>query len=135
MYRDGQGTAQNYSEAMHWYRNAADQGSAVAEWMIGRLYVSGRGVTRNFTEAETWYRKAAVAGVPIAQWDLGQMYYQGNGVSKDLATARTWLGKAAARGYAPAKDMLAKLDAAGESGIANGAVAEGDTSARPVSLQ
>jgi len=31
MYRDGQGTPQNYGEAMHWYRNAADQGSAVAE--------------------------------------------------------------------------------------------------------
>ena len=112
MYRDGQGTPQNYGEAMYWYRKAADQGSAVAEGMIGRLYFHGRGVIRDFTEAATWFRRAAEAGVPVAQWDLGMMYYRGYGVSKDLATARAWLQKAAARGYAPAKEMLAKLDAA-----------------------
>jgi TPR repeat protein len=134
MYRDGQGTPQNYGEAMHWYRNAADQGSAVAEWMIGRLYFQGRGVLRDFTEAATWYRRAAERSVPVAQWDLGMMYYHGYGVSKDLATARTWLQKAAARGYAPAKDMLAKRDAPGDSVTANVA-AEADASARPAPLQ
>ncbi len=107
-YLQSKGTSQNYGEAMHWYRNAADQGSAVAEWMIGGLYFHGWGVIRDFTEAATWYRRAAEAGVPVAQWDLGMMYYQGYGVSKDLATARAWLQKAADRGYAPAKDMLAK---------------------------
>jgi uncharacterized protein len=121
MYRDGQGTSQNYGEAMHWYRNAADQGSAVAEWMIGGLYFRGWGVIRDFTEATTWFRGAAEAGVPVAQWDLGMMYYHGYGVSKDLATARAWLQKAAARGYAPAKDVLAKLDATGDSVTANAA--------------
>jgi hypothetical protein len=93
---------------MHWYRNAADQGSAAAEWMIGGLYFHGWGVIRDFTEAATWFRRAAEAGDPVAQWDLGMMYYQGYGVSKDFATARAWLQKAADRGYAPAKDMLAK---------------------------
>ena len=87
----------------------------MAEWMIGRLYFDGKGVIRDFTEAATWFRTAAEAGVPVAQWDLGMMYYQSYGVSKDLATARAWLQKAAAQGYAPAKDMLAKLDAAGDS--------------------
>src|SRR5450756_2912202 len=60
MYRDGQGTSQNYGEAMHWYRNAADQGSAVAEWMIGGLYFHGWGVTRDFTEAATWFRLSLI---------------------------------------------------------------------------
>lgn len=134
MYRDGQGTPQNYGEAMHWYRNAADQGSAVAEWRIGGLYFNGWGVIRDFTEASLWFRKAAEAGVPIAQWDLGMSYYRGYGVSRDLATARAWLQKAAARGYAPAKDMLAKLDAAGDFLTENGAPAA-DVSARPAPLQ
>ncbi len=115
MYRDGQGTLQDYGEAMYWYRKAADRGSAVAEWMIGRLYFDGKGVIRNFTEAATWFRKAADEGLPVAQWELGMMYYRGYGVSKDLATARAWLQKAAARGYAPAKEMLARLDAAADS--------------------
>jgi TPR repeat protein len=49
------------------------------------------------------------------------MYYRGDGVSEDLATARAWIQKAAARGYAPAKEMLARLDE--------------DVSVRPVRLQ
>jgi len=57
------------------------------------------------------------------------MYYHGYGVSTDLATARAWLQKAAARGYAPAKEMLAKLDAAGDSVTAN-AAADADVSSR-----
>jgi TPR repeat protein len=115
MYRDGQGTPQDYGEAMYWYRKAADRGSAVAEWTIGRLYFDGKGVILNSTEAATWFRKAAGEGLPVAQWELGMMYYRGYGVSKDLATARAWLQKAAARGYAPAKEMLARLDAAADS--------------------
>jgi len=134
MYRDGQGMSQNYGEAMYWYRKAADQGSAVAEWMIGRLYFHGSGVTRDYAEAATWFRRAAETGIPGAQSDLGMMYYHGYGVSKDLATARVWLQKAAARGYAPAKEMLAKLDAAGDSVTAN-AAADADVSSRPARLQ
>ena len=128
MYRDGQGTPQNYGEAMYWYRKAAHQGSAVAEWMIGRLYFHGQGVTRDFTEAATWFRRAAEAGVPVAQCDLGMMYYHGYGVSKDLATALAWLQKSAARGYAPARDMLTKLDAARDSVAANAAAETGPAS-------
>lgn len=134
MYRDGQGTPQNYGEAMYWYRKAADQGSAVAEGMIGRLYFHGSGVIRDYTEAATWFRRGAEEGVPVAQWDLGMMYYHGYGVSKDLATARAWIQKAAARGYAPAKEMLVKLDAAGDSVTAN-AGADVDVSSRPARLQ
>jgi TPR repeat protein len=124
MYRDGQGTPQSYGEAMYWYRKAADRGSAMAEWMIGRLYFDGKGVTRDFAEAAKWFQKAD-EGLSVAQCDLGMMYYRGYGVSKDLATARTWLQKAAARGYDPAREMLAKLDAA----------AHAEVSARPARLQ
>jgi hypothetical protein len=125
MYRDGQGTPQSYGEAMYWYRKAADRGSAMAEWMIGRLYFDGKGVTRDFAEAAKWFQKADDEGLSVAQCDLGMMYYRGYGVSKDLATARTWLQKAAARGYDPAREMLAKLDAA----------AHAEVSARPARLQ
>jgi TPR repeat protein len=62
------------------------------------------------------------------------MYYHGYGVSKDLATAREWVQKAAARGYVPAKEMLAKLDAAGDSVPANAAT-DVDVSSRPARLQ
>jgi TPR repeat protein len=61
-------------------------------------------------------------------------YYHGYGVAKDVATARAWLQKAAARGYAPAKEMLAKLDGAGDSVPANAAT-DVDVSSRPARLQ
>jgi TPR repeat protein len=102
--------------------------------MIGRLYFHGSGVNRDYTEAATWFRRAAEAAIPVAQSDLGMMYYHGYGVSKDLATARAWLQKAAARGYASAKEMLPKLDAAGDSVTANTA-ADVDLSSRPARLQ
>jgi hypothetical protein len=95
----------------------------MAEWMIGRLYFDGKGVIRDFTEAAAWFRKAAREGLPAAQWDLGMIYYRGYGVSKDLGTARAWLQKATARGYAPANEMLPRLDA--DTGV----------SARPAPLQ
>ena len=119
---------------MYWFRKAADQGSALADWEIGQLYFDGKGVTRDSAEASVWFQKAADGGVRVAQWNLGMMYYYGYGVGKDAATARVWLQKAAIRGYTPAKDLLGKLDAARDSGIVN-AAGDGDQPDLPASRQ
>ena len=34
MYDNGQGVGQDYSAAMKWYRMAADQGHAEAQWSL-----------------------------------------------------------------------------------------------------
>ena len=48
-----------WSEAVRWYRLAADQGHAGAQQNLGVTYSDGRGVSKNDTEAVRWYRLAA----------------------------------------------------------------------------
>lgn len=67
MYEQGQGVPQNYGEALRWYRKAAGQGYASAEYNLGNMYYYGRGVTQDQAEAVRWYRKAADHGDEYAQ--------------------------------------------------------------------
>ena len=53
---------QDYYEAAKWYRKAAEQGYASAQYRLGNCYYLGEGVTKNHTEAAKWYRKAAEQG-------------------------------------------------------------------------
>ena len=62
MYDEGNGVAQNYSEALKWYKKAADLGNDSAMYNIGSMYENGRGVIRNKSEAVKWYEKAAAKG-------------------------------------------------------------------------
>jgi len=58
MYDNGDGVAQNYAEAVRWYRLAAAQGYAVAQNYLGAMYDNGEGVERDHEEAVRWYRLA-----------------------------------------------------------------------------
>jgi TPR repeat protein len=53
-------------EAVRWYRLAADQGEAWAQYSLGRMYEDGRGVRRDRVEAVRWYRLAAAQGLEQA---------------------------------------------------------------------
>ena len=44
MYAKGQGTPQNYAEALKWFRLAANQGDADAQYNLGLVYAGSRGV-------------------------------------------------------------------------------------------
>ena len=50
------------SEAIKWYRRAAEQDILPAMNNLGVIYATGQGVKRNETEAIKWYRKAAQKG-------------------------------------------------------------------------
>ena len=65
---------QNYAEAVKWYRLAADQGDASAQYNLGVMYANGQGVPQNHAEAVKWYRLAADQGNASAQFNLGDMY-------------------------------------------------------------
>ena len=54
MYANGDGVPQNYSEAMKWYRRAADQGDPDAQYNLGLMYASGDGVPSNYVTAYAW---------------------------------------------------------------------------------
>ena len=51
----------DYTEAGKWYRKAAEQGHASAQFNLGCAYASGRGLPQDYAEAVKWYRKAAEA--------------------------------------------------------------------------
>ncbi len=48
----------NYEAALIWYRKAAAQGNARAQFALGTLYEQGLGVERDQLEALNWYRLA-----------------------------------------------------------------------------
>ena len=116
MYYNGEGVAQDYEEAVRWYRLAADQGLASAQFNLGVMYDRGRGVAQDWDEAVRWYLLAADQGLPAAQYNLGFMYDRGRGVTLDFVEALRWVNLAAARvsadrqqRYADARDALASL--------------------------
>ena len=61
-------------EALMWYRKAADQGDAQAEFNVGAMYASGAGVEPDQSEAFKWYQKSAEHGFAMAQHNLGIRY-------------------------------------------------------------
>ena len=84
----------NYAEAVKWFRKAAEQGYADAQFSLGCCYYAGDGVTKNITEAVKWFRKAAEQGLANAQFNLGACYAIGEGVTKNLTEAAKWYRKA-----------------------------------------
>merc|ERR1711988_1305752 len=90
---------------MKWYRMAADQGHAKAQYNLGSMYHQGQGVAQDYSAATKWLRMAADQGIAQAQCNLGLMYYEGKGVPQNTSKALRWLHKAQVQG-----DEVAKQD-------------------------
>jgi uncharacterized protein len=70
MYAWGQGVAQDYGEAMRWFRLAADRGNSAAMINIGELYAKGQGVSKDCEYARRWADNASKAGLEVAKQHL-----------------------------------------------------------------
>ena len=88
----------NYSEALSYFRQAANYNYAPAQDKIGWMYQNGWGVPQSYTQAVEWFRKAANQGNIEALASMGLMYYKGWGVPQNYDTALEWYRKAAAQG-------------------------------------
>ncbi|MCY3771094.1 MAG: tetratricopeptide repeat protein [Gemmatimonadetes bacterium] len=111
VYPQGAGIPDDDTEAVRWYRMAAELGDAMSQQRLGDMYADGRGVPENDMEAVKWYRLAAEQGYDRAQLDLGDMFIRGEGVPGDYVQAYVWYNLAAAQGNEEAalkKDKLAK---------------------------
>jgi len=89
---------------VRWYRLAADQGNALAQFSLGVTYGAGRGVPQDHAEAVRWYRRAAEQGDANAQSNLGAMYGNGRGVPQDYVAAHMWFNLSAAQGNVDAAE-------------------------------
>jgi len=59
MTDQGLGVTQDDVEAVKWFRKAARQGLAPAQYNLGISYFNGQGVVKDQAAAVMWYRKAA----------------------------------------------------------------------------
>ncbi len=106
MYFYGRGVTQDDTEAVAWFRKAADQGDAIAEFLLGNQYANGKGVPQDYTEAMIWFQRAAEQGHPVAKLFLGVMYAEARGVPQDYVRAHMWFSLTAAQGEQRAVKIL-----------------------------
>ena len=62
LYGHGEGVPQDYAEAVKWYRKAAEQGDATAQFNLGTDYAKGQGVPQDYVLAHMWLNLAAAQG-------------------------------------------------------------------------
>lgn len=110
MYRDGKGVAQDDPDAVEWFRKAAKQGHAQAQFELGEFYyVGSRKIPQDYYEAVDWYRKAAAQGLAKAQLMLGGAYTLGKGVQRNDREGEKWIRRAAEQGHGAAQLSLGAI--------------------------
>jgi protease YdgD len=57
---------QDYAEAVKWFRFAAEQGRADAQYALGSMYLNGRGVKQDYILAYMWFDLSAAQKKEIA---------------------------------------------------------------------
>jgi TPR repeat protein len=62
MYEEGLGVPIDYTEALGWLLQAADQENAEAKNRLGLIYYYGRGVAQDYVSAHMWFDLAASEG-------------------------------------------------------------------------
>jgi TPR repeat protein len=55
------GVPRDEQQGVKWFRKAAEQGHALDQANLGRMYANGRGSAKDRREAVKWYRKALSA--------------------------------------------------------------------------
>lgn len=79
-------------------RKEAERGNAIAQTLLGWIYLQGRGVPKDYAAALSWYLKGAGQLYAPAMYTLGKMYSEGIGVPSDYVQAYKWYNLAAASG-------------------------------------
>ncbi len=94
MYDKGLGVPQDYAEAMKWWRKAAEQGDASAQYNLGALYANGQDVPQDYVLAHMWISLAAAQGdeTAVKYRDFVEKKLWPWDVRKAERLAREWLG-------------------------------------------
>ena len=111
-------SAGDYSQALYWYRKAADNGDAEIQRHLASIYYFGVGVSQDKAEAKKWwtqatehYRQAAEREDVQAQFKLGEMYDFPfwNMDTDSFSKAANWYLKATEQGHIQAQYRLGAL--------------------------
>ena len=103
MYNSGKGVPQDYAAAVSWYRKAAEQGNADAQFDLGVMYHDRpRRATGLRGGGMRWYRKAAEQGNAGAQINLGADVRQRQGRATGLRGGSVVVPQGRREGHVPA---------------------------------
>jgi hypothetical protein len=111
MLRDRQGVRwRDFERAAEWFRRAALQGRAEAQYALGRLHYEGFLVPRDATEMRLMLEAAARQGHAGAQLTLGVVHEYGfDEIPADLTEALKWYELAARHSAADVDGKLLRL--------------------------
>lgn len=113
-YRQGHGILKDSTQALAWYRRAADQNLALAQDNLSSMYRYGDGVPQDGVQAFTWEYRSAESGYAVAQYKVGFAYERGEGTAQNFAQALVFFHKAAEQGNVGAQNALGTMYYRGE---------------------
>lgn len=94
-------------EAVGYWRNAAAEGDAYANYRLGVEYLNAAVVPRDVDKAAAFQRRAAELGDPRGMFELATLYEYGQGVELSREQAARYYLLAAERGLAEAQNAVA----------------------------
>ena len=97
----------DYSRALYWFVQSAQQDCAEAEYYVGFYLMEGRGGTQDVKTAREWFLRAAENGVPAAQYMTGYFYAEGIACELNEGAAFEWFLRSAKQGYEEAIKVIA----------------------------
>jgi TPR repeat protein len=112
----GRGVPKDRSQAAAWYRKAAEQGDAKAQFNLGLMYRYGPSYSPGLERWVEVFGPAPGHAGETAPGSPAARYNPGSGIPKDHIEAHKWMSLAAARAtggdqkrFADARDSLAKI--------------------------
>lgn len=99
----------DYETSLAECQPLAEEGNAMAQFCVGRLYANGFGVPMDDALALKWYGLAAEQGHAESQYNLGVMHANGWGVPMSDEEAAKWYRSAAEGGNVEAQSALANI--------------------------
>mmetsp|Transcript_40603 Transcript_40603/g.100350 ORF Transcript_40603/g.100350 Transcript_40603/m.100350 type:complete len:258 (+) Transcript_40603:176-949(+) len=100
MHDTGQGVRTDHALAVHYYRQATDQGHAEGRCCLGICYRNSSGVPQCHAEAARYFRLAADQGYATAQYNYATTCFYGEGVPQDHEEGARYYRLAADQGEA-----------------------------------
>jgi len=94
-YYTGKGVPKDSAQAVQWYRRAAEQGYAKAQYNLGLLYRNGDGVPKELVTAYMWFSLVAGQGIEPAKTnrDSIEKLMTANEIAEAQRLSREWKPK------------------------------------------
>jgi len=102
------------NEELELLRQAAGEGDAESQFLLGKMYLEGEEVEANATRAAFLFERAGQKGIATAQYNLGMMLVSGTGIEQDVSNGFAWLETAAGNGEMLAQYFLGRAYLAGD---------------------